>query len=88
MRTWSGMKILDVIVAVLLIIGGLNWGLIAFFNINAVAAIFGEASAASRVIYALVGFSALYDVFDLTIGFRAFQHRWCEIPAHETVKTI
>ena len=82
------MKILDVIVAVLLIIGGINWGLIAFFNINFVAAIFGEATAASRVIYALVGLSALYDIFDLTIGFKAFQNRWCEVTTHETVKTI
>jgi hypothetical protein len=71
---------LDIVVTVLLIIGALNWGLIGFFNFNLVAAIFGEASAISRVIYALVGLSALYDVFSLTFGFKAIQHRWCEVP--------
>ena len=88
MRTWSGMKVLDVVVAVLLIIGGINWGLIGFFNFNLVTAIFGEATAASRVVYALVGLSALYDVFDLTVGFDALHHRWCEYGSHETPTTI
>jgi uncharacterized membrane protein YuzA (DUF378 family) len=46
-----------------------------------VSAIFGEASAFSRVIYSLVGLSALYDVFSFTFGFKAIQHRWCELPA-------
>jgi len=45
------MKVLDVIVSVLLLIGALNWGLIGFFGFNLVAAIFGEAEAISRVIY-------------------------------------
>lgn len=87
MRTWSGMKTLDVIVAVLLIIGGINWGLIGFFDFNLVGAIFGVGTAASRVIYGLVGLSALYDIFDLTVGFRSFQARWCELPHETTVKT-
>ena len=88
MRTWSGMKILDVVVTVFLVIGGINWGLIGFFDFNLVAAIFGEATAASRVVYALVGLSALYETFDLTVGFDALHHRWCEIPTHETPRTI
>jgi uncharacterized membrane protein YuzA (DUF378 family) len=78
------MKVLDVIVAVLLLIGGLNWGLVGFFNFNLVATIFGEASAFCRLIYALVGLSAVYEVFDLTFGLKAIQHRWCEFPS--TVK--
>ena len=88
MRTWSGMKVLDVVVTVLLIIGGINWGLIGFFDFNLVAAIFGEATAASRVVYALVGLCALYEVFDLSVGFKSFHTRWCEYAPHETPKTI
>ncbi|WP_028983980.1 DUF378 domain-containing protein [Sporolactobacillus terrae] len=53
---------------VLLIIGGINWGLIGFFRFDLVAAIFGGAgSALSRLIYGIVGLCALYC---LTILFR------------------
>jgi uncharacterized protein len=45
---------------VLVIIGGLNWGLVGFFDWNLVDAIFGEGSALSRIIYAVVGLAALY----------------------------
>lgn len=44
----------------LTIIGGLNWGLIGFFEFDLVAAIFGEMSGLSRIIYGLVGVSAVY----------------------------
>lgn len=55
---------------VLAIIGAINWGLIGFFNWNLVAAIFGgdtamNASAFSRVIYALVGLSGLAALYFL-----------------------
>lgn len=45
---------------VLVIIGGLNWGLVGFFDWNLVDAIFGEGSALSRIIYAIVGLAAVY----------------------------
>ena len=54
------MKVIDKIALVLIIIGAINWGLIGFFNFNLVAAIFGDGSAFSRVIYALVGLCGLY----------------------------
>ena len=44
----------------LLVIGGLNWGLVGFFNFDLGAAIFGAGSSVARVVYALVGLSALY----------------------------
>lgn len=47
----------------LLVIGGINWGLVGLFAFDLVAAIFGEMSAASRVVYTLVGLSALYCAF-------------------------
>ena len=53
------MYILKLIAYILVIIGALNWGLVGFFNFDLVAAIFGDMTAAARIIYALVGISAL-----------------------------
>ncbi|MFA6909166.1 MAG: DUF378 domain-containing protein [Patescibacteria group bacterium] len=53
------MNALDWIVMILLIIGGLNWGLVGFFDWDLVAEIFDAGSVASRVVYAIVGVSAL-----------------------------
>ena len=68
------MKKLDVLAAVLLIVGGLNWGLVAIAEFDLVAAIFGldfgETNAASRVVYGLVGLSALYGLSWLAAGRR------------------
>lgn len=50
----------DWIVLILVIIGGLNWGLIGLLGFDLVAAIFGEMSLLSKIIYDLVGLSALY----------------------------
>jgi len=54
------MKILNLIALILLIIGGLNWGLVGLFGYNLVEAIFGDMSLLSRMVYNLVGLSALY----------------------------
>lgn len=43
----------------LVIIGALNWGLVGLFGIDAVAALFGDMSALSRIVYTLVGLSAI-----------------------------
>ena len=51
---------LDWTAFVLLVIGGLNWGLVGFFNWNLVDSIFGVGGTVSRVIYAVVGLSALW----------------------------
>ena len=66
------MKALDLITFIVLIAGGLNWGLIGLFHVDLVAAIFGEMSALSRLIYILVGLSALYQA----IAFKAIRQRW------------
>ena len=71
------MKAIDTIAAVLLIIGGLNWGLVGLFNVNLVSAIFGAMSALSRIIYVLVGISAIY----LAIQWKAILNRWRYAPA-------
>ncbi len=54
--------LLGMIAFILLIVGGLNWGLVGFFNFDLVAAIFGDMTALSRIIYDLVGLSALFMV--------------------------
>ena len=56
------MKIIDKIALILIIIGAINWGLIGFFGFNLVSTIFGEMSALSRIIYALVGISGLWGI--------------------------
>ena len=56
------LSVVDTIALVLLIVGGLNWGLVGLLNLDLVAAIFGEMTTASRVVYALVGVSALYSI--------------------------
>jgi len=71
------MKTVDVVAAVLLVIGGLNWGLIAIFEFDVVAAIFGgmafgELNLASRIVYLLVGVAAVYQIVQL----RGIQRRW------------
>lgn len=56
------MKTLDYIALILVAIGAINWGLIGFFSFDLVAAIFGDMTLASRIIYALVGISGLYSL--------------------------
>jgi uncharacterized protein len=60
------MKKLDALAALLVIVGGLNWGLVAIAEFDLVAWIFGlsfgETNAASRVVYGLVGLAAVYGI--------------------------
>ena len=63
------MKKLDLLAATLLIVGGLNWGLVALAEFDLVAWIFGEefgsTNAASRLVYGLVGLAAVYGIASL-----------------------
>lgn len=54
------MNAIKTLALVLVIVGGLNWGLVGIFNFDLVAAIFGAMSMLSRIVYALVGLSAVY----------------------------
>ncbi len=54
------MKVLKAIALILVIVGALNWGLVGLLNLDLVAAIFGDMSTVSRVVYVLVGLSAVY----------------------------
>ncbi len=76
------MKKLDVIAALLLVVGGLNWALVGAARFDLVAAIFGmhfgETSGLSSAVYLLVGLSALYQA----ISWKAIQRRWSGSPAN------
>jgi uncharacterized membrane protein YuzA (DUF378 family) len=54
------MKPLNLITQTLLVIGGLNWGLVGLFRWDLVAALLGADSILSRLVYLLVGVSALW----------------------------
>jgi hypothetical protein len=64
------MKTINLITLALVIVGGVNWGLIGLADFNLVAALFGEGSALSRTVYALVGVSALWQLAPLARAFR------------------
>lgn len=51
---------IDWIAIILLVVGGLNWGLVGIFNFDLVATIFGDMSVLSRIVYAVVGICAIY----------------------------
>ncbi|OWW22887.1 DUF378 domain-containing protein [Noviherbaspirillum denitrificans] len=57
------MNAIDWLAMTLLIVGGINWGLVGLFNFDLVATLFGEMSALSRIVYAVVGLSALYTIY-------------------------
>ena len=59
------MNALGILTASLFVVGGLNWGLVGFLNFDLVATIFGDMSAIARLVYALVGLSAVYQAINL-----------------------
>lgn len=65
------MKYIDVIAAVLLIIGGLNWGLFGLFRVDLVHQLFG-ATVFSSIVYVLIGTAALYQ----GLALRGIWNRW------------
>ncbi|WP_418747841.1 DUF378 domain-containing protein [Frisingicoccus sp.] len=56
-RNW-----LDVVSLILIIIGAVNWGLIGFFNLDVISAIFGNMSMITRIIFAVVGIAGIYSL--------------------------
>jgi uncharacterized protein len=56
------LNVIEWVAMVLMIVGGINWGLLGILNFDLVAAIFGPMSAPTRVVYALVGLAALYGI--------------------------
>jgi uncharacterized membrane protein YuzA (DUF378 family) len=75
------MKKLDMLAAVLVIVGGINWGLVAIAEFDLVAALvgldFGETNGLSRTVYGLVGLAAVYQIAQQA----AIRRRWSSSPA-------
>ena len=69
------MRAINLLTLTLVIVGGLNWGLVGAFNFDLVAAIFGQMSALSRLVYVLVGLSALWQIIPLLKGFSGGETR-------------
>jgi hypothetical protein len=74
------MKSMDVIAAVLLVVGGLNWGLVAVANFDLVAFLtqaggFGAKNVLGAVVYGLVGAAAIYQ----GLLWRGIQRRWAAV---------
>jgi hypothetical protein len=66
------MKTIDVLAAVLVVVGALNWGLVGLFGFDLVAALLGDSSSLSRIVYTLVGVCGLFQV----LQWKAIQRRW------------
>ncbi len=71
------MKSVDTIVALLLVVGGLNWGLVGFMNFDLVATLFGDSTMLSRLVYVVVGACAIYQM----LQWKAIQRRWGMVAA-------
>lgn len=54
------MKTVHMVAFALVLIGALNWGLIAFFNFNLVGTVFGAGTILEKIVYGLVGLCAVY----------------------------
>ena len=69
------MKAVNLMTLLLVIVGGLNWGLVGLFSFDLVAALFGAGSTLSRLVYILVGASALWQLVPLTKAISADEPR-------------
>jgi uncharacterized protein len=56
------MKVLNLITLILVIVGGLNWGLVGLLDLDLVAALFGDGSTLARIVYVGVGLSAAWQL--------------------------
>jgi uncharacterized membrane protein YuzA (DUF378 family) len=59
------MRNVDVIAAILLVIGGINWGLVGLLNLDLVEFLFSSVPALMNAVYTLVGVSAVYQIVGL-----------------------
>jgi len=63
------MKVLNILTLFLVIVGGVNWGLVGLFGFDLVAALFGAGSALARLVYILVGVSAVWQLVPFASAF-------------------
>lgn len=68
----DSMRILDVITGIILIIGGLNWGIMALIDFNLIAWIFRDMNLLTRIIFLIIGLSAAYQI----VFWKQIRLRW------------
>jgi hypothetical protein len=66
------MKTMDILVAVLVVVGALNWGLVGALRFDLVATLLGDGTMAARAVYLLVGLAGLFQV----VSWKSIQRRW------------
>lgn len=69
------MKALNILTLVLVIVGGVNWGLVGLADFDLVAALLGDGSVLARAVYVLVGLSAVYQIAPLAKAIRLDEPR-------------
>lgn len=62
----KNLNIVDWAALVVLVIGGINWGTISVFSTDLVSSVFGDMTALTRIVYGLVGVSAVYSIYILS----------------------
>lgn len=78
------MKTFDVIAAVLVVVGALNWGLVGIFGFDLVKAVLGDGTMLSRLVYSLVGVAGLFQA----LSWKAIQRRWGSLSAGNTATAV
>ena len=71
------MRTFDILAAILVVVGAVNWGLVGLFQFDLVATLFGDMSAISRMVYVLVGLAGAFQA----IQWKAIQRRWSDSKA-------
>lgn len=66
------MKTMDILVAALVVVGALNWGLVGALRFDLVATLLGDGTMAARAVYLLVGLAGLFQAF----SWKSIQRRW------------
>lgn len=84
-RRGCGVCVLGWICLIIVIIGGINWGLIGAFSFNLVAALVGKWPAVERIVYIIVGLAALFTIYEAIKCCRC--HRNCKC-CSKTTTTI
>jgi uncharacterized membrane protein YuzA (DUF378 family) len=69
------MKALNLATLALVIIGGLNWGLIGLMDLNVVALLFGDGTVVSNLVYLIVGLAAAWQIVPLVQAIRTGEVR-------------
>jgi len=71
------MNAIDWVAIVLVVVGGLNWGLMGFFQYDLIATIFGDTTIITRIVYGLIGLSTLYAIYGMSKCCKA--HKTCKV---------